>query len=327
MSVHNCFIMLFKRRLIFIVAIAVLFFSPVCFAKENIFKKSKGYCTWYAAERFNAFSPVPGVNWRGHAGDWLENADSRGWLTTEDPYDAEIGSLIVWLDRNDKTNQSGKGHVAVVDSIDWGKKEIYISEMNWGPLMPGTDPKEAKTTKFDSVTTKTLSLGNLNRKGRVSTYHFQGYILPRPKNFSLKDILNAKYQRATLVDGVYKNGDPWRNPDFYYIWVNKNKDDDYFVAFDHLDEDDKRDAVVATYTNFGGSGSFLSINAFINNKGKPFLIDEVKLGQKSLMSLKIVNGIIRVILLKHGPNDPMCCPSILEEKEYKLIGKKIVSIY
>ena len=121
---------------------------------------------------------------------WFSNATKNGWETTDNPLNPEIGSIIVWLDRNDKTNQSGYGHVAIVNSIDWGKKEIHISEMNWGPLMTGTDPEDAITINFDSTTTKTLSLESLNRKGRVSTYYFQGYIKPK-KNYSTETPINS----------------------------------------------------------------------------------------------------------------------------------------
>lgn len=162
--------------------------TSICFSKENNYPK--GYCTWYAAKEFNRNAPEPGIDWGGHAGKWLSNARAKGWATTNDPFSPEIGSIIVWLDRNDTTEQTGYGHVAVVNRIDRGKKEIYISEMNWGPLMPRTNPEEAKTVNFDSVTTKTLPLENLNRKGRVSTYHFQGYIKPK-KNYSTEISFNS----------------------------------------------------------------------------------------------------------------------------------------
>ena len=138
-----------------------------------------GYCTWYAAEEFNKHAPEPRIDWGGDAGVWFSNAKKEGWATTDNPYSPEIGSIIVWLDRNDTTEQTGYGHVAVVNRIDRGNKEIHISEMNWRPLMPGTNPDSLKTVNSDSVTTKTLSLESLNRKGRVSTYHFLGYIKPK----------------------------------------------------------------------------------------------------------------------------------------------------
>jgi len=176
------------RHCVIFVLVFLTLGSSICFSKENNYPK--GYCTWYAAEEFNKNAPEPGIDWGGDAGVWFSSAKKEGWATTENPYSPEIGSIIVWLDRNDTTEQTGYGHVAVVNRIDWGKKEIHISEMNWGPLMPGTDPKEAKTTNFNRVTTKTLSLESLNRRGRVSTYHFQGYIKPK-KNHSTEIPFNS----------------------------------------------------------------------------------------------------------------------------------------
>lgn len=298
--------------------------TSICFSKENNYPK--GYCTWYAAEEFNKNALEPGIDWGGNAGVWFSNAKKKGWATTDNPYSPEIGSIIVWLDRNDTTERTGYGHVAVVNRIDWDKKEIYISEMNWGPIDPDTDPNEAKTVNFDKVTTKTLSINNLNRSGRVSTYQFQGYIFPRPQNFLQKDLLNAKYSDFSLVDGTYKNGDLLNNTNYVHIWVSKDKMGRYFLVFGDLDEDGKRDAVVITYTNFGGSGTFVTLNAFLNDKGKPLFIDAVELGQKNIKSIKIVDGKIKAIILKHGPNDPMCCPSILDEMSYIIRKRKIVSI-
>ncbi|MBC8548017.1 MAG: CHAP domain-containing protein [Candidatus Brocadiales bacterium] len=319
--IYRYIFLIFSRSWVLVIPLGVLLYS----AKANGF--DKGYCTWYAAEQFNENSPAPGVNWRGHAGNWLVNADSSGWLISVDPYDAEAGSLIVWIDSNNNTGVQGYGHVAVVDSVDLEEKKISVSEMNWGPLDPNSSPQEAKTVNFDLVTTKLLSLNELNRAGRVSKYEFKGYIFPRLKNFRINDLLNAKYGEIVLVDGEYKKGDPWSDSNYINVWVHKNKQDDYFVAFGDLDGDGKRDAVVTTYENYGGSGSFLSINVFINKKGRPHFIGAVKLGQKSIKSLKVIGKMIRAVYLKHGPNDPMCCPTILEDKEYEVIGEKIISLY
>jgi len=195
-------------------AISVLMFltlSPsICLSEENNYPK--GYCTWYAAEEFNKNAPEPGIDWGGDAGVWFSNAKKKGWATTDNPYSPEKGWIMVWLDKNETTKQTGYGHVAVVNRIDWGKKEIYISEMNWGPLMPETDPKEAKTTNFNRVTTKTLSLESLNRRGRVSTYHFQGYIKPK-KNHSKKipfnsiEEIDSSKTRAEKIARIRKEAD------------------------------------------------------------------------------------------------------------------------
>lgn len=73
-------------------------------AKTNPFEM--GWCTWAAAELFNAAAPDPGVNWTGDAGTWLAKAKAAGWETTTSRNGAEVGAIVVWI--------GNLGHVAVV---------------------------------------------------------------------------------------------------------------------------------------------------------------------------------------------------------------------
>jgi len=76
-----------------------------------------GYCTWYVATVKN----VPSF-W-GNAGQWLYSATNSGYATGQEPAN---GAIIV-------TNESGWGHVGIVESV--GNGTITISEMNysgWG---------------------------------------------------------------------------------------------------------------------------------------------------------------------------------------------------
>lgn len=72
-----------------------------------------GWCTWYVAERRGD------VNWRGNAGTWLNGARAAGRATGKVP---AVGSIMV-------TNESGYGHVAVVESVNGDT--ITVSEMNY----------------------------------------------------------------------------------------------------------------------------------------------------------------------------------------------------
>lgn len=72
-----------------------------------------GWCTWYVAEKRGD------VNWRGNAGTWLGGARSAGRATGKVP---AVGSIMV-------TNESGYGHVAVVESVNGDT--ITVSEMNY----------------------------------------------------------------------------------------------------------------------------------------------------------------------------------------------------
>jgi surface antigen len=129
-----------------------------------------GYCTWYAADKFDTEVPRPGLDWAGNGGQWYKNAKYRGWATSDKQGAAEKGALIVWMD-SDSLGHEGYGHVAFVESVS--NNTITISEMNWVPGGATNIPKiDAKPT------TTSLSLSNLDR-GSKTKYYFQGYIFPR----------------------------------------------------------------------------------------------------------------------------------------------------
>lgn len=91
-----------------------------------------GYCTWYVANKKN----VPGL-W-GNAGQWLSNAQNNGYETSNE---AKSDSIIV-------TNESGWGHVGVVESVN--ENTITISEMNyagWGVVNTREIPKDSAVIK------------------------------------------------------------------------------------------------------------------------------------------------------------------------------------
>lgn len=120
-----------------------------------------GYCTYYAAQRFDQTGSRPGVNWRGNAGEWVNNAAVKGQRTSANANDARSGSIIVW-------QGGGYGHVGFVDRVY--DNYIEISEMNWGRIVG----PNAVTTNFNKVTSTRLSKNNLKR----GSYTFAGYIFP-----------------------------------------------------------------------------------------------------------------------------------------------------
>jgi len=113
-----------------------------------------GWCTPYAAIRFSERSRAPGVNWNGNAIDWYANAQAKGWTTTSNVGQPQIGAIVVWSGGN-----HGEGHVAVVEQMD--SNGIMISEMNW--------------VGFNALSNETLSWGQVSYRYRFS---FEGYIYP-----------------------------------------------------------------------------------------------------------------------------------------------------
>ncbi len=174
------------RKTLFItfITLATLLTPSYVHAKVNWF--IPGYCTWYAASEFNRQAPEPGINWSGNAGSWLFNAMGKGWAVNSSPAAAEVGALIVWQDYwlEGRVPCWGFGHVGVVSSIDWSRRTLTVTEMNWGPRKPGTSTQDAISVNFGRITTiQPLPWSNLNRVGASATYFFQGFIFPRRSTY------------------------------------------------------------------------------------------------------------------------------------------------
>lgn len=81
-----------------------------------------GNCTYYVAERRSeAGEPV---TWRGDARYWARNAESQGYIVTDEP---SVGAIYVATDENSRGTLSG--HVAYVERIEG--ERVLISEMNY----------------------------------------------------------------------------------------------------------------------------------------------------------------------------------------------------
>lgn len=96
-------------------------------------------------------------------------------------------------------------------------------------------------------------------------------------------------------------------------------------AFGDLNGDGVDDAAVVLATSAGGSGTFISLEAVVNERGTPKHVASAQLGDRArINSLVIESGTVTVNLVTHGPNDPMCCPTQEASQEYKLQGDALV---
>lgn len=99
------------------------------------------------------------------------------------------------------------------------------------------------------------------------------------------------------------------------------------VAFGDLNGDGLADAVVTLATNTGGSGTFINIVAVLNAPGGPAQAATVYLDDRaSVKAITIANGQIQVDYIGHGPNDPLCCPSLHLLRVYRLQGAELALI-
>lgn len=99
------------------------------------------------------------------------------------------------------------------------------------------------------------------------------------------------------------------------------------IAFGDLNGDGKEDAAVIFYSSGGGSGTFYELIVMINKNGSPYCADAKELGDRVIIkSITIESGIITVNMAIHGPNDPMCCPTVQKIVKYQLSGDQLLEV-
>jgi len=86
------------------------------------------------------------------------------------------------------------------------------------------------------------------------------------------------------------------------------------TVFGDLDGDNIEDAAVVTYISGGGSGVFMELHVVLNDYGIPVCFASTELGDRvQIEDISIENKIVKLNIVTHGSNDPMCCPT---EKKY-----------
>ena len=132
---------------------------------------------------------------------------------------------------------------------------------------------------------------------------------------------NAEYQvrygKVKLKDGFFENSD--QNAHFHSVeWPDK-------VAFGDLNGDGVADAAAILWSFVGASGTLVDLVAIVNQNGHPKQAARIELGNKvNVESLSIRSGQIVMEIVRHTPDDPLCCPSHDVTEKYRLSGKNLV---
>ncbi len=165
-----------------------------------------------------------------------------------------------------------------------------------------------------------LTLGGCEREPRQP---------PVPRPLSVAQVMNADYAsqwshsgRARLVNGQYREAAaPGAATE---ILVRATE----FNALGDLDGDGAGDAVVVLESDPGGSGVFYDLFAVLNRASQPLTLAPVPLGDRVQVSDLSVDddGTVNVSLVKHGPDDPQCCPTLAVTLRYRLSGDRLVSM-
>ena len=131
---------------------------------------------------------------------------------------------------------------------------------------------------------------------------------------------------VTLSQSVLQNG-IYRSPDWgefqladgiYYRTLPSSQEssESYTTRFQgpvfygDVNADGIEDAMVILSTQNGGSGHFVELAAVLNQKGSPYNVATIYLGDRVVVeSGKVENGAIVLNMRVQGPNDGLCCPS------------------
>jgi hypothetical protein len=134
-------------------------------------------------------------------------------------------------------------------------------------------------------------------------------------------LLNGTYltpfynRTVTLVNGTYTESSGANS--LYVQMLN-------VYAFGDLNGDGKDDAAVILAESSGGSGTFVSLVAIVNQNGTPHQESQVQLGDRQVVNtVDISSGVIHLDMVVHSPTDPLCCPSVPQKQNYWLIGSKV----
>ena len=130
---------------------------------------------------------------------------------------------------------------------------------------------------------------------------------------------NATYQhefpkdgQAQLQDGTYEEAIEGSASKIHIAMMD-------LVAFGDLNGDGIWDAAVVLEANGGGSGTFRSLEAVINEDGAPVHVASALLGDRvKLEEIVIADQYIKVQMVTHGEGDGMCCPTLRVVQLYQL---------
>ena len=116
-----------------------------------------------------------------------------------------------------------------------------------------------------------------------------------------------------LSDGVYYRTPPTaqESPETYTTRLLD------IVLYGDINQDGLEDAVVFLITQNGGTGHFIEMAAVLNLNGNPVNISTQYLGDRVIVeSGTVQGGSITVNLRVQGPNDPACCPSQIDVRNF-----------
>ena len=148
---------------------------------------------------------------------------------------------------------------------------------------------------------------------------------PTPAPDYVARIRNTTYQLGLpdslrvvqLADGKFEEGAP-AGADYTSITVTD------FVARGDLNGDSVDEVVAMIAENYGGTGVFVFIAVFADVNGElvfqtSTLVDD----RPAINALSVENREVFLDAITHGTDDPFCCPTLRNERHYRLINNQL----
>ncbi len=179
------------------------------------------------------------------------------------------------------------------------------------------------TAAVDTPTDDTAAAGNAAEPGELATPEAaQPPLDPGPWDDPTLGNLTYTFDGKAIA---LENGEYHEKPDAASATYITNIRLAPERAFGDLDGDGKRDAAVILSDAPGGSGVFGYLAAVVDRDGIPTNVATAALGDRvAVKGVAITDGTVVLDVMTHGPDDPMCCPSVAATWVYRLAGDTLV---
>lgn len=105
--------------------------------------------------------------------------------------------------------------------------------------------------------------------------------------------------------GLFQKGNDPAEPGYMAVVMTDS------IAFGDLNGDGASDAAAVIVENYGGTGQFVSVAAFLNRGGTPVYAASYFVDDRAILNaFAIYNGEIYMDATVHGIEDPLCCPTL-----------------
>jgi hypothetical protein len=149
-------------------------------------------------------------------------------------------------------------------------------------------------------------------------------VAAEPAGLTMDQLMNMTYRMDgtdyVLVDGVFAEPAAPGSATMTMVAIHEE-----WTAFGDINGDGVDDAAVVLYFDPGGSGLFRYLAAVVNVMGTPVNQATTLLGDRvKVTTLGIDDQVIKMDVVTHGPDDPMCCPTEQRKWGYELQGSELV---